>query len=114
MAMKKKLIVMVSSTVYGIEELLERICAIMILIGYKVHRTLCGERQPLGRCWWKVRCHEPTRTVFRHLCNLFRIVRGDVSGLLSVQQRPPRLSTMRTLAGFFFVQRIHAPRVGVI
>lgn len=36
MAKKKKLIVMVSSTVYGIEELLERIYAILTRFGYEV------------------------------------------------------------------------------
>jgi len=36
MANKKKLIVMVSSTVYGIEELLERIYAILTRFGYEV------------------------------------------------------------------------------
>jgi len=37
-AKKKKLIVMVSSTVYGIEELLERIYAILTRLGYEVWR----------------------------------------------------------------------------
>lgn len=36
MAKKKKLIVMVSSTVYGVEELLERIYAILTRFGYEV------------------------------------------------------------------------------
>ncbi|MES2074166.1 MAG: DUF4062 domain-containing protein [Pseudomonadota bacterium] len=36
MAKKKKLVVMVSSTVYGIEELLERIYAILTRFGYEV------------------------------------------------------------------------------
>lgn len=36
MAKKKKLIVMVSSTVYGIEELLECIYAILTRFGYEV------------------------------------------------------------------------------
>jgi hypothetical protein len=36
MAKKKQLVVMVSSTVYGIEELLERIYAILTEFGYEV------------------------------------------------------------------------------
>ncbi len=36
MAKKKKLIVMVSFTVYGVEELLERIYAILTRFGYEV------------------------------------------------------------------------------
>ena len=36
MAKKKPLIVMVSSTVYGVEELLERIYAILTRFGYEV------------------------------------------------------------------------------
>ena len=36
MAKKKRLVVMVSSTVYGIEELLERIYAILTRFGYDV------------------------------------------------------------------------------
>lgn len=36
MAKKKKLIVMVSSTVYGIEELLQRIYAILTRFGHEV------------------------------------------------------------------------------
>lgn len=36
MAKKKRLIIMVSSTVYGIEELLERIYTILTTFGYEV------------------------------------------------------------------------------
>jgi hypothetical protein len=46
MAKKKKLIVMVSSTVYGVEELLERIYAILTRFGYEVwmsHKGVLGE-----------------------------------------------------------------------
>ena len=43
MAKKKKLIVMVSSTVYGIEELFERIYAILTRFGI-IYRNLKGEK----------------------------------------------------------------------